>query len=85
MISAEVSGARCEVPVPAGEPVPDAVVLNDGDLTYAEISFDPATLEALAGGGDERRRPADRGGVLERGLADGDVGRAGRRPTSPAW
>jgi aminopeptidase N len=36
------------VPVPAGEPLPDVVVLNDGDLTYAEISFDPATLDALA-------------------------------------
>ena len=48
MISAEISGARCEVPVPAGEPLPDAVVLNDGDLTYAEISFDPATLDVLA-------------------------------------
>lgn len=49
LISAEISGARCEVPVPPGEPVPDAVVLNDGDLTYAEISFDPASLDALAG------------------------------------
>jgi aminopeptidase N len=49
VISAEISGARCEVPVPPGEPVPAAVVPNDGDLTYAEISFDPATLEALAG------------------------------------
>jgi aminopeptidase N len=29
--------------------VPDAVVLNDGDLTYAEISFDLASLDALAG------------------------------------
>jgi aminopeptidase N len=48
LISAEISGARCEVPVPAGEPAPDAVVLNDGDLTYAEISFDPASLDALA-------------------------------------
>jgi aminopeptidase N len=48
VISAEISGARCEVPVPAGEPVPDAVVLNDGDLTYAEVAFDPATLDALA-------------------------------------
>jgi len=48
VISAEISGARCEVPVPAGEPVPDAVVLNEGDLTYAEVSFGPATLDALA-------------------------------------
>jgi aminopeptidase N len=48
VISAEISGARCEVPVPAGEPVPDAVVLNEGDLTYAEVSFGPAALDALA-------------------------------------
>jgi aminopeptidase N len=48
VISAEVSGARCEIPVPPGEPVPAAVVPNDGDLTYAQISFDPASLEALA-------------------------------------
>ena len=52
LISAEISGARCEVPVPAGEPVPDAVVLNDGDLTYAEISFDPAS----SGRAGRRRR-----------------------------
>jgi aminopeptidase N len=48
VISAEVSGARSELPVPPGEPVPAAVVPNDGDLTYAEIAFDPASLEALA-------------------------------------
>jgi aminopeptidase N len=49
LISAEVSGARCQVAVSPGEPVPDAVIPNDGDLTYAEIAFDPATLAALAG------------------------------------
>jgi aminopeptidase N len=48
VISAEVGGARYEIPVPPGEPVPAAVVPNDGDLTYAQISFEPATLEALA-------------------------------------
>ena len=48
VISAEISGAASEVPVPAGEAMPDALVLNDGDLSYAEISFDPGTLEALA-------------------------------------
>ena len=48
MISAEISGAVTEVAVPAGEAMPDALVLNDGDLSYAEISFDPGTLEALA-------------------------------------
>jgi aminopeptidase N len=49
VISAEITGARCEVPVLFGEPLPDAVVPNDGDLTYAEIAFDPAALAALAG------------------------------------
>ena len=48
VISAEISGAVTEVAVPAGEAMPDALVLNDGDLSYAEISFDPGTLEALA-------------------------------------
>ena len=48
MISAEISGPVSDVAVPAGEAMPDALVLNDGDLSYAEISFDPATLEALA-------------------------------------
>lgn len=47
VISAEVSGPVSEVAVPAGETMPDALVLNDGDLSYAEIAFDPATLEAL--------------------------------------
>ena len=48
LISTEISGAVSEVAVPAGEPMPDALVLNDGDLSYAEIAFDPGTLEALA-------------------------------------
>jgi aminopeptidase N len=51
VISAEISGAVTEVAVPAGEAMPDALVLNDGDLAYAEISFDPGTLEALAQAG----------------------------------
>ena len=48
VISAEISGAVTEVAVPAGEAMPDALALNDGDLSYAEIAFDPPTLEALA-------------------------------------
>jgi aminopeptidase N len=48
VISTEISGAVAEVAVPAGEAMPDALVLNDGDLSYAQISFDPGTLEALA-------------------------------------
>ena len=35
--------------MPAGDPAPDALVLNDGDLTYARVAFDPATLDTLAG------------------------------------
>ncbi len=58
LISAEVSGARCEVAVPPGEPMPDAVIPNDGDLTYAEIAFDPATLETLAGAAMNTGDPA---------------------------
>ena len=58
LISAEVSGVRCEVAVPPGEPVPDAVIPNDGDLTYAEVAFDPATLQALAGAAMNTGEPA---------------------------
>jgi aminopeptidase N len=46
------------VAVPPGEPVPDAVIPNDGDLTYAEIAFDPVTLEALAGAAMNTGEPA---------------------------
>ena len=88
VISAEVSGARCEIPVPPGEPVPAAVVPNDGDLTYARDLVRPGHPGGAGRGGDEHRRPDDRGGVLERGLADGDVRRAVRRrpgrPGDPA-
>src|ERR1035441_862596 len=48
VVSVEISGARTEVAWPAGETEPDAVVLNDGDLTYAGIEFDERTLAALA-------------------------------------
>src|ERR1019366_4535532 len=48
VVSVEISGARTEVAWPAGEAEPDAVVLNDGDLTYAGIEFDERTLAALA-------------------------------------
>lgn len=48
LVSAEVSGARALVGAAAGEAVPDAIVLNDGDHTYARIEFDEGTLDALA-------------------------------------
>lgn len=48
VVQAEVSGARTVLPVLAGQAVPDALVLNDGDLSYARIGFDERTLDALA-------------------------------------
>jgi aminopeptidase N len=48
VVSAEVSGARAVVPSVAGLAVPDALVLNEGDLSYARIGFDERTLHALA-------------------------------------
>jgi aminopeptidase N len=41
--------AAPQTPVPAltGEPVGDLLLLNDGDLTFAKIRFDPAGREAL--------------------------------------
>ena len=44
----EVSGDRTDVPELAGEQRPSALILNDGDLGYARIGFDEATLLALA-------------------------------------
>jgi aminopeptidase N len=48
LVSVEVSGDRTDVPAVAGEPRPSALILNDGDLSYARIGFDEATLRALA-------------------------------------
>jgi aminopeptidase N len=49
LAEAELSGPRTVVESLAGEPVPDAVVLNDGDLGYAQVRFDERSLGALAG------------------------------------
>ena len=48
VVSAEVSLAHTDVRSLAGETLPSAVVLNDGDLTYARIGFDEQTFDALA-------------------------------------
>jgi aminopeptidase N len=48
LVSVEVSGDRTDVPQVAGEQRPSALILNDGDLSYARIGFDEATLRALA-------------------------------------
>ena len=48
VVHAEVGGERTPVPSLAGEKLPDAVVLNDGDLSYARVRFDEGTLRTLA-------------------------------------
>jgi aminopeptidase N len=48
LVSMEVSGGHTDVPEVAGEQPPSALILNDGDLSYARIGFDEATLRALA-------------------------------------
>lgn len=47
-VTAEVSGTRTSIPAVTGERRPSALVLNEGDLTYARIGFDEQTLSALA-------------------------------------
>jgi aminopeptidase N len=44
---AEVTGALTMVPGLAGAPAPDALIVNDGDLTFARLRFDDRTLHAL--------------------------------------
>ncbi|WP_433649980.1 aminopeptidase N [Micromonospora zamorensis] len=46
-VRAQVDGPHTEVPQIVGEPAPHFLLLNDGDLTYAKIRFDPASLAAL--------------------------------------
>lgn len=40
----DVLGARTEIPELAGTPVPDLLLVNDDDLTYAKIRVDPASM-----------------------------------------
>jgi aminopeptidase N len=47
VLRAEISGARTVVPALAGERTPDVIVLNDGDLGYARVRFDPASRLVL--------------------------------------
>ena len=48
VVRAEISGERADIPSLAGDTLPSALVLNDGDLTYARIGFDEQTFDALA-------------------------------------
>jgi aminopeptidase N len=45
--SVELSSDRTPVPELAGQPMPDAIVLNDGDLSYTRIRFDDVSLRML--------------------------------------
>jgi aminopeptidase N len=46
-VEVDVSGARTPVPELAGMPQPDLILLNDDDLGYALIRFDPRSLATL--------------------------------------
>ena len=50
LVKAELAGERTVVPITPGpgEAGPDAVVMNDGDLGYARITFDERSWQALA-------------------------------------
>jgi aminopeptidase N len=45
--TAEISGAATVIPELAGAMAPDAVVVNDGDLTLAKVRLDEGSLRAL--------------------------------------
>jgi aminopeptidase N len=46
-VEADVTGARTDVPGLAGQAQPDLILLNDDDLGYALIRFDPRSLATL--------------------------------------
>jgi aminopeptidase N len=47
VISVAIDGERTELPALVGQPAPEFVLLNDGDLTYAKVRFDAGSLAAL--------------------------------------
>ncbi len=49
VIGAELDGRRTVLPELAGSSAPDALVVNDGDETFARIRFDDRSLRALTG------------------------------------
>jgi aminopeptidase N len=48
VVRTEVSGERTDILSLAGEALPSALIINDGDLAYAHIEFDERTFDALA-------------------------------------
>ncbi len=47
LVQADIRGAETEIPELAGQPQPDLVLLNDGDLDYALVRFDPRSLATV--------------------------------------
>jgi aminopeptidase N len=47
-VTVDVTGPRTVVPELAGQPQPDLILLNDDDLGYAIVRFDPRSLATLA-------------------------------------
>ena len=48
-VELDVVGAHTEVPDLVGEAVPDLLLLNDDDLTYAKVRLDPRSVATLGG------------------------------------
>ncbi len=48
-VELDVTGERTEVPELAGQQVPDLVLVNDDDLTFAKIRLDDRSLSTLIG------------------------------------
>ena len=87
VVHAEVGGERTPVPSLAGEKLPDAVCAQRRGPQLHPRQVRRADAAHPGGGRDGRRRPADRGGLLDRGLAAGHRGRTRRgrlrRPGDP--
>jgi aminopeptidase N len=47
-VETDISGERTVVPGLAGESMPDLVLINDDDLTYAKIRLDPHSMATLS-------------------------------------
>jgi len=46
---ADIEGALTDIPELAGQLIPDLLIVNDGDLTYAKLRLDPTGRKALPG------------------------------------
>ncbi|MFF3504284.1 aminopeptidase N [Streptomyces sp. NPDC003247] len=59
-IAADIDGPRTVVPRLIGEPPPDLVLVNDGDLTYTHLRFDDRSLRTLSAAGADFTAPLPR-------------------------